>query len=1021
MRLALICGKSRHTYKPAEELDGMEKITILKSADDISALLEELVHEHDGAVIKRALVRITAFIRSRRSFTGKRTESIAELEPSIIRFFDAYQGNHFEELYSMLREIVTQIPKFHIFGINISELRDITHDFDAAYRYHPAFKSIAADIRKLVHQHLSEQVITKIEKLEAFLSSAENTISIDGSTIIGATDEDKQKLLTAELFHELLGIKNKLKIAWTHKDDSRTWVESQEGFLHVLGLIVDQLPEPALGRIQEYETFKGLFDESRHYIQSLAWDKIPMGKLRYSLLKLIQTVMQGSRDAKGELAFRLITVDALLERFSFIYYSNLVNATLHDINGRNFREALTVLCDLALCTCAVGHGTMYLGRFAFLIEHLRGHLDTRPDRESHIPTIVDAMNGELENNFSYLQELYAESMPDDDKLSAVTRILNNIIREKTTHLLGNLINSLKTYFDRQRRHSFENVLMLLSQRGNMRVRDMVFTFGTDSSESYGDLACPEFMGGKGFSQVRNSMIILKNNLRGLDVPRGIGLSTLTWHLLKNNDGKIHEFRQELARIITELEGRTGRRFGDEGNPLLLMARSGGVVSMPGVLDTISHIGINESIAARWGEKLYEPSWAWQAYISFMFSYAKSVLGLNTDGILRAAGFQKYDGLLQEKVENLAQHACTIRSIIQSESGSACPAIPDEPFEQIYNAAIAVFKSYENETVLRQAGTYGIPEQFQTACLIQECLPILSADDCSGVFFTRNPAGSPGGAHKEQIEFGRGYFGNVIADGMVSPESLEGFIAKYGDHYERLREFKYFDEREQRYPTDIEFAIRGGRIYVVQSRILRQSPAALIINSYDFYTEGIYSNFTLIKRTAFGLNRKIMNTYLERKEAGAIPVIALGKPVHGGAVRGRLITHQNSMEKFDGPFIFLTESNVPPKVIMREKSFAGYISKEGGVTSHAALIAIGEKKPCVTDVHWERGTDSDAILLGGTQLQEGDFITLDANTGSIYKEAITIIESSVFNKEFHTIRNEIIRVLDDLISENLDQK
>jgi pyruvate,orthophosphate dikinase len=300
------------------------------------------------------------------------------------------------------------------------------------------------------------------------------------------------------------------------------------------------------------------------------------------------------------------------------------------------------------------------------------------------------------------------------------------------------------------------------------------------------------------------------------------------------------------------------------------------------------------------------------------------------------------------------------------------------------------------------------------------LPILSSEDCSGVFFTRKPStGYASGPYREQIEFGRGFFGNVIADGMVSPEAIENFAAKYPLQYECLRDFKYFDERSQRYPTDIEFAVRSGRIHIVQSRVLRQSPAAQIINSYDFYREGIYSPYKLIKRTAFSLNKKITTTYLDHKAADSVPVIAIGKPVFGGAVSGRVIIDQNTIARFDGPLIFLTESNVPPRVIMEENRFAGYISKEGGVTSHAALIAIGEKKPCVTDIPWERGGGGDTIIMAGMQLREGDLITLDANTGAIYLHEIPIIVARIADERFQNVQQDIIGVIDSLIAASLN--
>ena len=254
---------------------------------------------------------------------------------------------------------------------------------------------------------------------------------------------------------------------------------------------------------------------------------------------------------------------------------------------------------------------------------------------------------------------------------------------------------------------------------------------------------------------------------------------------------------------------------------------------------------------------------------------------------------------------------------------------------------------------------------------------------------------------------------------MSPAGTGEFIARHPGHYELLTRFKYFDEREQRYPTDIEFAIRGGTIYIVQSRVLKQSPIALIANSHDFYCEGIYSEFKLIKRTAFSLNKQIRQTYLDRKEAQNRPVIAVGKPVNGGAVRGRLVLNQGSIGTLDGPLIFLAETNVPPKVIMQENNVAGYISKEGGITSHAALVAIAEKKPCMTDVNWERGEQQDDIILGGFQLKEGDFITLDANSGTIYREEIPIVESGIIDPEFARIKNDIVAVLDSVIAGEAD--
>jgi len=177
----------------------MESAHTLKLVDDIILLLHALRDEKATGTIKRRLVDIVVYIRTQHDYRGdlrgQQTESIAELETAVIGFLEKFNGDEFEEIYPVIREIIRLTPKFFVFGIDIAELRDIAHDFDDEYRYHPAFKSIASDIRRLTHQNLSDKVIVKIEKLEDFLRSDKTNDMVDGSIIVGATDDDKEELL----------------------------------------------------------------------------------------------------------------------------------------------------------------------------------------------------------------------------------------------------------------------------------------------------------------------------------------------------------------------------------------------------------------------------------------------------------------------------------------------------------------------------------------------------------------------------------------------------------------------------------------------------------------------------------------------------------------------------------------------------------------------------------------------------------------------------------------------------------
>jgi len=995
---------------------GKECYKDLKLADDVSELLKCLVHNRDINFIKKKLVEIILFLRyemkTRGSLKGERTESLGSLEDDVILFLNSYNGQQFEEFYTLIYELIVQIPKFKIYGIDITELRDIAHDFDAEFRYDDVFGSIASDIRKLTHQHLSEKVIHKIEKFESFLHSDKSSAMIEGSTVVNASREAKDEMIESKVFRDLIFLKDKLKTAWSDEGDNRN-LQKRNEFFDIMESFLKKYSDEAMESWESYQEFMKYFNRAKNKIVHADWYKIKPGRLRYYLKKLTHDVSESSIDAKGEILFSFITADSLLEQLSFISYSNLVNGKLKFITDETYLEAMRVVIDLAFSTRAVGHGTKILGRFAFLIKRIMRQLDVRPDRIAHFPSIVEAMNSELENNFIMLKDLYSSVLIEKNNPSALTSILNNTIREKSTHLLANLINSMKSFEYRKFLEPYDNIFEIIKSRKKLTLKSLVFEYGTDVDVDYGELESAQFMGGKGLSQIRNSRIIKDHSLENFSVPPGWGFSTLTWSYIKSGAFSVDDLKVQLSSMIRSMEERTGRKFCGLETPLLVMARSGAVASMPGILDTISHIGLNSEIVESWSRNIDEPERAYQAYISFMLSYAKSVLSLDTKKILNETGFDSIVSIFREGLYVISQIAESIENTINDMTNGALCC---DPMELLYNSTVAVFKSFENDVVQKQMKNMGIPDQFQTACLIQECVPILHSMDCSGVLFTRNPGtGKIGSEYEEQIEFSDGFFGDVIADGTISPNTIEDFIRLHSEHYENFKKFKYYDERIQRFPTDIEFAIRGGTTYIVQSRVLKQSPIAKIINSFDFYKENIYTKYKLIKRTAFGLNKHITGTYLDRKAQSDAPVLIQGKPVNGGAVRGRIIKDHNNIGRFEGPLIFLTESNVPSKVIVAEDRFYGYISKEGGVTSHAALVAIGEGKPCVTDISWEHGAEPDEIILGNSLVHEGDYITLDANTGEIYLKNIPIMEVSVVDSEYKEIKDEIFSVIEELVA------
>ncbi|MCX5905578.1 MAG: hypothetical protein NTV89_19380 [Proteobacteria bacterium] len=217
-------------------------------------------------------------------------------------------------------------------------------------------------------------------------------------------------------------------------------------------MLMDNLPHQELAALPSYQLFISFAGESGLFNQR--WEGHAVGKARYHLYRLIMEAARCGRAAKGTILLRLITLDVLLERASFIYYSNVVNSVMREINDANYLDALVIMGNLALCTRAVVHGNINLLRFALLLENLLGQLHSRPDRTTHFPTLVDAMHAALENSIARLQKLYAENLQTWEK-PMINRIFNNLIREKTTHLLGNLINNISKYLDRKKLEPYQ--------------------------------------------------------------------------------------------------------------------------------------------------------------------------------------------------------------------------------------------------------------------------------------------------------------------------------------------------------------------------------------------------------------------------------------------------------------------------------------------------------------------------------------------------------------------------------------
>jgi pyruvate,orthophosphate dikinase len=705
-----------------------------------------------------------------------------------------------------------------------------------------------------------------------------------------------------------------------------------------------------------------------------------------------------------------------LENIALVYYSNMVNSRLARITDASYDNGIKTLSDLVLCTIATGQGTHVMRRLALsLKEELENDADlSKVDAQNFVGEIDEELVSYIYNLSQELRDVLVASWshrPTDEMARLHTQLLNDMIREKTTHLSGNLLSGMVRFLGGAGNEATRKLAR--SNRRSLRgldeklidLKDMVFQFGSDIEDLPPIEEKDWFMGGKGASEVAMSRIVVEHGLKDVDVPKGFGLSTQTWRLIKGSPKRQKELENVIRREVGALEKICGKRLGNPADPLILAARSGAVLSMPGVLPTITHIGLNDEITREWAETLAQPHRAYRAYLRFLFSYAEAVYvgkSIERESLYRGLGAKRVQELCAADTQAMSRTIDAVKLNLEVHGKGA--SIPDDVYKQLFNSVLAVFSFYETDEVrLHYKGLKSIPEEYQTACLIQDCLPVLADDDCSGIFLTRNPLDG-GEGHIEYIRD----FGEDLASGRVRPGSSEKFKADYPSQSARLIEVAQILEREYASPMDIEFAVRAGRIYILQTRPLKLAPMADVVTNYKFWERGLMTAEELIERTRRIVGQPLMNTFLEEIHKQDNVPIAVGQPIAGGVVSGRIIFNLKKIESYpDERIIFITKSNVPREVTTRPW-IDGYISEEGGVTSHASLVSIG-KLPCIVGVHWRRVGES--IVLGDeVYIKEGEIITLDANDGYIYKGALTIRSSPENNPEYLEAEAAILNLI-----------
>jgi len=492
------------------------------------------------------------------------------------------------------------------------------------------------------------------------------------------------------------------------------------------------------------------------------------------------------------------------------------------------------------------------------------------------------------------------------------------------------------------------------------------------------------LGGKGYGLVEMTRI-------GLPVPPGINIPTYVCREYYSSgrfpDGILEEVRAKL-RVIEE---RVGRRFGSAEKPLLVSVRSGAPYSMPGMMDTILNLGLNDEIVKSLAEETRDERFSYDSYRRLIQMFGKIVLGIKDE---------KFDKIIEEHKKKLGvKHDVEIpaeewrkiieefKELIRHESGRE---FPQDPWEQLKMAIEAVFKSWNNPRAIVYRKTYNIPENLYTAVNIQMMVfGNLGPDSGTGVGFTRNPST---GEKKLYGEYLLNAQGEDVVAGIRTPKPLEELKNELPQVYGELLRVSEILEKHFRDMQDFEFTIQEGKLYLLQTRNGKRTAQAAVKIAVDMVNEGLISKEEAISR----IDPNDLNQLLHPRIDPNIKAkpIARGLNASPGAATGKVVfTADEAAELGDkGEKVILVRPETKPEDIHGMIAAKGILTSRGGMTSHAAVVARGMGKPAVVGAEMLKiDLDKEIFTVDGVQVKKFDTITIDGTTGHVYLGAIPTIE------------------------------
>lgn len=520
----------------------------------------------------------------------------------------------------------------------------------------------------------------------------------------------------------------------------------------------------------------------------------------------------------------------------------------------------------------------------------------------------------------------------------------------------------------------------------MAKQKSVFFFGEGKSE--GDAKMRDILGGKGANLAEMTNL-------GIPVPPGFTISTeVCAAYYKHNEQYPAGLEEAVLKNLKKLEKIMGKKLGDPADPLLVSVRSGAPVSMPGMMDTILNLGINDKAVQGLAEKTGNPRFAWDAYRRFIQMYGDVVMYVPKEqfekaiaSIKKAKGVELDTELDEHDLENLVGK---YKKIVQQYAEKD---FPQEPLDQLWGAINAVFGSWMNERAIKYRQINGIKNIKGTAVNVQSMVfGNFGNDSGTGVCFSRDPSTGENVFYGEYLMNAQGE--DVVA-GIRTPEKISALEQENKPIYDELVRFRNKLEKHFKDMQDMEFTVQQGKLFLLQTRNAKRFGTAAVKVALDMVEEKLIDKNTAIFRVGPEHLDQLLHPMIDPQALKEAVSLTRGLNASPGAAAGRIVFSAKDAEEWHsrGEKVLLVRQETSPEDIGGMVVSQGILTATGGMTSHAAVVARGMGTPCIAGA---KGVTikGKKVEIGTTAFEEGDLITIDGSTGNVYSGALALIKPDI---------------------------